>query len=187
MYIERITTQGNEYLTRAHLTAYQDKKTGDRKPYPWWPFKTHLYLHIFSRPDEDRVFHDHPWNFFTIILWGGYDEESHILSAEHSRGTNGEWQAIPSGKTVADRLGWLSRRYRPATHCHRITRLHTRRVVTLVLRRDRHRDWGFWCPPNLSQYEGMTRSTVNNDSPHWLWVYWREYLDQKNPEVGEQY
>lgn len=192
-YVEKITTQGNDYLTRVHLTPAPIKTV---KPQSFsiiahlqalWPFQTRLYLHIFSRPDEDRVFHDHPWKFTTIVLWGGYDEESHILANRYSRGTNGVMQEEPSGQIKPDRLGFLSMRSRRATHCHRITRLHRKRVVTLIFRGDRQRDWGFWCPPNSPQYAGFTRSTVNNDTPRWLWVYWREYLGQNDTAVGEQY
>lgn len=186
MYIERITTQGRTYLTRVHLTAYTDR-TGLRKPYPFWPFKTHLYLHIFSRPDEDRVFHDHPWNFTTVVLWGGYDETSHRLSNRYTRGDDGLWRECPSGVITPDTLRFLSMRHRPATHAHRITRLHTRHVVTLLFRRDRERNWGFWCPPNRSEYNGDMRPTVNNPTDDWFWVYWRNYIDQPDKAVGEQY
>jgi len=197
IYVEKITTQGQVYLTRVHMT-----------PWDWWPFKTRIYLHIFSRPDEDRVFHDHPWDFRTLVLWGGYDEESHALVRRPDRYMEGHQNGPvfegfmteaeraeprydrpvePSGRVVPDRLGWLAWRFRPRWHAHRITRLHTPRVITLIFRGGRERDWGFWCPPNLPQYAGLTRSTVNNDTPYWKWVYWRDYLDQPDPAVGEQY
>lgn len=37
---------------------------------PW--FK--IYLHKICRSDEDAHMHDHPWNFVSLILWGGYKE-----------------------------------------------------------------------------------------------------------------
>lgn len=173
IWIERVYIQGNPYLTRVHLT-----------PWDWWPSHwRRLYLHIFQRPDEDRVFHDHPFHFDTLVLWGGYDETSHELQpiglarykAERGQGLE------PTGKIIHDRLGWLAWRSRPSTHAHRITRLHTRRVVTLIFRTEKVRDWGFWCPPNLPEYAGMTRSTVNNQTDKWLWVGWRDYLDEPEP------
>ena len=33
-----------------------------------------IYLHEILRSDEDRDCHDHPWNFTSIILKGGYWE-----------------------------------------------------------------------------------------------------------------
>lgn len=33
-----------------------------------------LYLHKFLRGDSDPFVHDHPWNFISIVLRGGYVE-----------------------------------------------------------------------------------------------------------------
>lgn len=33
-----------------------------------------IYLHKICRSDDDRHLHDHPFNFVSIILRGGYDE-----------------------------------------------------------------------------------------------------------------
>ena len=33
-------------------------------------------LHRFLRSDPARDLHDHPWDFVSIILWGGYYEET---------------------------------------------------------------------------------------------------------------
>ena len=40
----------------------------DRKTFPF-----NVFLHKFLKGDPDDV-HDHPWNYFTIILAGGYYE-----------------------------------------------------------------------------------------------------------------
>lgn len=40
----------------------------------WLPFGWSLKLHHILRSDSDRCQHDHPWGFWTLILWGGYDE-----------------------------------------------------------------------------------------------------------------
>jgi hypothetical protein len=40
----------------------------DRKTFPF-----NIFLHKFLKGDPDDV-HDHPWNYFTIILAGGYYE-----------------------------------------------------------------------------------------------------------------
>lgn len=34
-----------------------------------------LYLHKIYEPDKDPFIHNHPWNFFGIILSGSYTEE----------------------------------------------------------------------------------------------------------------
>lgn len=149
-YIERIGDRSGEetYLTRVHVT-----------PFPWWPkFLPRIYLHIFGRPDEDRELHDHPWGFTTIVLWGGYDEVSHVMEPNYE-----DTEMLPTGYLKEDRLTFLSIRKRPAWHAHKITRLHTKRVVTLVLRdHSRQRNWGFWC---------------GGDGVPWNWVQWEDYLN----------
>ena len=187
LYCENIETNGQLYLFRTHVT-----------PWKWRPFKTRIYLHVFFRPDADRVFHDHPWSFHTLVLWGGYDELSHrragpwVLqrtATEDAPDRPAQIGRAPTGKLVPDRLRWLSWRSRSPEHAHRITRLHTRRVVTLIFRGERGRDWGFWCPPaNYRDDTGQVIvSRVNNPTNNWRWVYWRDYLDNHNPEQGEAY
>lgn len=73
-----------------------------------------VMLHHFS-PHRELSWHDHPWDFHTIVLWGGYTDES--IGSD--------------GSIVIDRLGWLSMRSRKAEHAHRTASL--RGAVTLVL------------------------------------------------------
>jgi hypothetical protein len=46
----------------------------------WWIIPRNrvlnFYLHNFLRDDDDRAYHDHPWNFCSIILRGAYFEWS---------------------------------------------------------------------------------------------------------------
>jgi hypothetical protein len=144
-FMEVIGRGKPSYMIRFHLT-----------PWGWWRWRR-LYLHILGRPDADREYHDHPWSFWTIILFGGYTETSHVL---HETG-----RLSPTGRFKKDRLGFLSIRYRPATHAHLITKLHTRRVVTLVLRdNEKAREWGFW-----KHDDRLPMDTG------WSWIPWRQY------------
>jgi hypothetical protein len=34
-----------------------------------------LYLHYIAKADEDAHLHSHPWNFYSLILKGGYYED----------------------------------------------------------------------------------------------------------------
>ena len=173
-YIEKIGgREDGDYLTRIHLT-----------PFKWWPWKR-FYLHIFSRPDKDRELHDHPWNFTTIVLFGGYDEISHKLDDRGHPVVIQKGQSLgplsplfhPMPVIFPDRLGFLSVRHRPATHAHKITRLHTRRVVTLVIRdNSRSREWGFWC--------GAQDVETGELSYHWR--KWTDYLNLP-PRTYEAY
>ena len=50
------------YLERYHLFLI------DRQSFPF-----NIFLHKFLKSDPDDL-HDHPWDFISIILWGGYWE-----------------------------------------------------------------------------------------------------------------
>ena len=142
-FMEVIGRGKPSYRIRFHLT-----------PFGWWKWRR-AYLHILGRPDADREYHDHPWSFWTIVLFGGYTETSHVLRSE----------GTPTGRFKDDRIGWLGVRYRPATHAHLITKLHTRRVVTLVLRdNEKAREWGFW------KHDDTQPMNVG-----WSWIPWTVY------------
>lgn len=80
-------------------------------------------LHYFHRGDEDPDCHDHPFHFWSFVLWGGYreyDTMGHYLIRKP-----------------------LSLVYRKATTRHRV-QLLGRCCITLVWKIDARRDWGFW-------------------------------------------
>ena len=57
-------------------------KAGELHFVRWQIFKIpftniHLYLHMINLADKDKDQHDHPWNFISLILKGGYFEEIH--------------------------------------------------------------------------------------------------------------
>lgn len=92
-----------------------------------------VYLHRFFRGDEDKCLHDHPWNFLSLILKGGY------------------WEETPDteGAEGATRRRWIkpgALRYCPAAHRHRVIldENRTGNVWTLILTSTKVRSWGFW-------------------------------------------
>ncbi len=89
-----------------------------------------VMLHHFQ-PHRELAWHNHPWDFRTIILAGGYTDES--LHEE----PDGPYQGTPY--IVADRLRWLSVRRRPAEHTHRTS--SKRGALTLVLTQPSRREW----------------------------------------------
>lgn len=93
---------------------------------PWFG----LFIHKINRPDSDRALHDHPWNFVSLILKGGYDEKR------------------PSGITKRD-VGSFA--YRRAEDLHAIVRLWEVPTWTFILIGRNRRNWGFqtekgWVP-----------------------------------------
>src|SRR5881392_3402104 len=46
----------------------------------WWLLPRNpvlnVYLHQFLRDDDDRALHDHPWDWCSVLLKGGYCEHT---------------------------------------------------------------------------------------------------------------
>ncbi len=81
-----------------------------------------LRLHHWLKADDDRAFHDHPWWFLTVVLRGGYMDDS------------------PVGQ---DFLYAGSVRFRRALHQHTV-RPYADGAWTLMVTGPKSRPWGFW-------------------------------------------
>lgn len=79
-------------------------------------------LHRWLASDDRRHFHDHPWWFITLVLWGSYTDFT------------------PHGEEVL-RAGNV--RYRPAHHQHTVG-VPTRGCWTMMVTGAHSRFWGFW-------------------------------------------
>lgn len=79
-------------------------------------------LHHWLSNDDDRAFHDHPWDFVTFVLRGGYVDSS------------------PSGR---QHLKAPTFQYRSATHQHTVFP-DEGGAWTLVFTGPKIRPWGFW-------------------------------------------
>jgi hypothetical protein len=108
-----ITHAGDLYMRRFLLTP---------SVFGW-----QLMLHKIVRPDADHVLHDHPWDFATLCLRGGYVE------VEYGPGETRLSPLLPGDL-----------RLRAAEHVHRITEVIGPAAWTLVLHGPRRREWGFW-------------------------------------------
>ncbi len=121
-----------------------------------------LKLHIILRGDQDRELHDHPWTFITLMLAGGYYEETftpHQTGPYQNRGTIKTW------------YGPGSLRINRSPHPHRLdlqveeiyvdedpeggvfTRPEISPAVTLVLMFPKKREWGFYTPSGWLNYK----------------------------------
>jgi hypothetical protein len=90
-----------------------------------WRFETKWFsirLHHWLAPDDDRAHHDHPWNFITFVIKGGY------------------WDVSPAGN---EHLHAPVIRYRNANHRHTV-RPCGAGAWTIVMTGSRVRTWGFW-------------------------------------------
>lgn len=114
---------------------------------PWFG----IFLHTHERPDGDRDLHDHPWNFVTIILRGGYVESHAVIN---TFGDN-----IGPSRIRTWRLGSVHR-MKFVRDAHRINSIRPG-TLSLVFVGRTMRDWGFFAEDEI---DGHTR-----------WIPWQEY------------
>jgi hypothetical protein len=113
-------------LRRADGTVYLDR----------WGFGGSvlgLFLHRMAGPDPAEHVHDHPWQFVSVILWGGYYEEradtrSAPLYARLAR----RWPGTCTVGASEERAP-LSVRLMRLDEAHRIVALRRRTSWSLVL------------------------------------------------------
>ena len=117
-----------------------------------------LYLHKIYRSDDDPDPHDHPWNFRTFVLWGGYTDEAWMFTDLDGQG-NGYRTRLPgSDETVSA----PATRFRHRKHIHRVRLTDDKPAWTLI--------WttGYtWRPNGDADWYFITPERA---------VFWREYL-----------
>lgn len=120
--------KGRLYLARFWLadphTLVGERATGHARDVQYESGDSAL-LHFIARPDDDGAVHDHPWDFSSTVLCGGYLEQT--ADGADRR----EERALPG-----------LARMRRATDLHRIAEVDDD-TWTLVLTGRRVRDWGF--------------------------------------------
>ena len=99
-----------------------------------------LFLHKIEKADDDKHPHDHPWNFFSLILHGGYVER--IGDSVYVR-----------------RPGSFS--YKNCTKCHRVLALLGKAVYTLVFTFGEKRTWGYQTPTGWVDFETYRENKRN--------------------------
>jgi hypothetical protein len=115
---------GEEYMHRYYLLFKEKINAFDKvKPYP------NIFIHKLCLSDEDRDVHDHPWNYLTVILSGGY------------------WEWVPvivNGKNIGEQKNWRgpgSIIWRRAGSFHRLEMPNP--SWTLFMHGWRKKEWGF--------------------------------------------
>lgn len=119
-------------------------------------FGVRLVIHCFHRSDNDRHYHDHPWNFISLILKGSYIEHfpsgqdffgkpAPLLAGVDLQLVHRRWSIIKRPKT------WKHWVELPLKHINsewlrtQIDEFqYFEECWTLVLLYGERRDWGFW-------------------------------------------
>ena len=123
---------------------------------PWFG----VYLHKLCRSDYDRALHDHPWGFWSFVLWGSYDE---VFDASRLEGFE---------RTETTRRARWSLAYRPATWRHRVIISEGRPAWTLLLVEPRSRPWGFWVRQGAAAGSAIVSLVT--------WCHWRHFDTSRN-------
>ena len=87
-----------------------------------------IYLHKFEGPDPRDTLHDHPWNFVSIILRGGYVER----------------RLNPKTMTVNENHKVRFINVLKAKDSHAIIRILRNPTWSLLFVGRRQRTWGYW-------------------------------------------
>lgn len=111
-----------------------------------------LNLHHIVRSDEDRFLHDHPWDFTSLIIRGGYTEQTLEVVPDGTNEPKIMYRWFGVGRILR----------RKAEHAHRLELSPERCAWTLVLLGPRRRVWGFHATDG--------------------WVPWRKYLGLPDAE-----
>lgn len=94
-----------------------------------------IYIHNFAKPDS-TVFHDHPWDFVSVVLSGSYKEKR------------------PGELTTHRKAGSIM--FRTAEASHYVESLEGD-VWTLVIRGPYRRTWGFWTTEGWVDHESYKK------------------------------
>lgn len=97
-----------------------------------------LFAHRILGPDPGLDLHDHPWEFVTVVVRGGYNE-LFASARTPERARHRRWAR------------WTVHRFRQ-TDAHRITTVEPG-TLTLVFRGPKNRRWGFYPPAGFVDYE----------------------------------
>lgn len=133
-------THIEDYMERYWLVPYADPAAGTgcgpvsfwRRPVAWLlqQFGVAIRVHHILRSDYDRAYHDHPWNYATLVMRGGYTEITPHSGFD-----------CHASKLRFYNKGCLL--FREATSWHRIRVIPGLEPWTLFVTGPRKQDWGF--------------------------------------------
>lgn len=165
---------GSEYMGRWWLVPYQYGHPLDcwRNPLGWLlqQFGIAVRVHHIATPDLDRALHDHPWDFISVVLRGGYLEARPVtispcfdFTADPQMYPGRVCYAGPGGEAVThtERLAG-SIGYRRATDRHRIVAVRPD-TYTLFITFRKVQWWGFYTPMGKVYYRDY--ASAHNKEP----------------------
>lgn len=115
-----------------------------------------IYVHKFTRDDDDRALHDHPWWNLSLILRGSYIEHTISAGGIHERERLDEGSIKIRPPWAAHRIECLKwNQWSPPTAANRGT--FSLPCYTLFITGPTQRKWGFHCPGEWKWHKDFGR------------------------------
>lgn len=112
-------------------------------------------FHVFLRSDPDCL-HDHPWDFWTIVLAGKYNE----VVEQNETGL------AEDGSNKIIRREAFSIAFRKAEHKHRVELINGEPCLTLCIMKKKRREWGFWSKGAWIHWKNFFTDDKNSSTRH---------------------
>lgn len=149
-----------------------------------------VYLHKFTRSDDDRALHDHPWWFVSLILRGQYDEITAAGTKRRRAGTiayrPAEWRhrvALLPTRSQQARYDHVANQQRMGITSGKaplllpgLLRPEEKPTWTVIVTGRRVRTWGFWCPRWASWVDRDPAGTIRHERND-RFIPWDEFGD----------
>lgn len=110
-----------------------------------------MRLHHIVREDRDRHMHDHPWNFASVVLQGGYVEARPLLQEGLWEGPDNGDESTLQEVYVATKRRRFSLGFRRALDRHKIMSVEPD-TWTLFITGPYKNGWGFHTPEGKVPY-----------------------------------
>lgn len=123
---------------------------------PWFAVRLHRIL----RSDDDRALHDHPWDYATVILRGGY------IEVRPRPANYCDYPDPTLGPTVREWIGPGRALLRRAESLHRLELPDGQPCITLFITGRRRRTWGFQTPDGWVSHRDYERMIQEGTIPH---------------------
>ena len=95
---------------------------------------------------DPAIPHDHPWNYLSIILWGGYFEETVKITHIYTLNDKSLKYDVPHPVPWHDEkwYGPGSILYRRGDKFHKLIIPEGKYSISLIFTGKKWREWGFW-------------------------------------------
>ena len=137
-----IAPDGSPYLYRWHIVPRNERANS--------------YLHIQVASDPGGCLHDHPWDNFSVVLSGGYNELINVrprLDPERNQTRHMLYRR--KGDTIARTAETAHRLILPASIPYTMTLFSTGPV---------RREWGYWFPEGWRHHEDVIETVDGKSS-----------------------